>query len=634
MGIVDEDIARVRDQTDLVALIGEKVALKRVGQRFVGLCPFHQEKTPSFGVNPQLGLFKCFGCDKAGDAITWMREIEGLDFVEAVEELARRAGITLRYDDRTRQRDRSRRDRLVAAVIAAVGYYHQLLLEAPEAGRARAYLRGRGFDGEAARRFQLGWAPDDWDALSRKLQQEKFSREDLVEAGLAFVNKANRLQDQFRGRLMFPIFDARGDAVGFGGRALGDEGPKYKNSPETPIYQKSRLLYGLNWAKAEVVARGEVLICEGYTDVMAYVLAGHPNAVATCGTALADEHAKMLKNLARRVILAYDADAAGQGAAERWYRWEQELDLEVRVADLPVGKDPADLWRDDRERLTASVERAEPFLQFRVDRVLDAADLSTIEGRARAAGIAAAIVAEHPSELVRDQYAVELADRLDLDADRVRDLIARGGTKDVRRTGGRASERPAPDDGDRPPARSAAQVTRREADVLRWAIHEPELVADWIDETLFLDPIAREAYLVLVQHDAVPEAIAAADGPVRDLLERLAVEEPDPGDEPETLQARLITHTVEPVAKRLLARLLREGDDRAIAVKAELDILAHAREVGEWNDAQLAAKQLLGWIVHEAQPAPANAEGADVGAEARPVVPDARVEAEALEHPV
>ncbi len=615
MGIVDEDIARVRDQTDLVALVSERVALKRVGQRFQGLCPFHQEKTPSFGVNPQMQLYHCFGCSKSGDAITWMREIEGLDFVDAVEELAKRAGITLRYDDRSRNRDRSRRERLVEAVAAAAAYYHKLLLEAPEGGTARKYLRGRGFDGDAARRFVLGWAPDDWDALSKHLQREKFSREDLVEAGLAFVNKANRLQDQFRGRLMFPIYDARGDAVGFGGRSLGDQGPKYKNSPETAIYQKSRLLYGLNWAKAEIVARGEVIICEGYTDVMAYALAGNPNAVATCGTALADEHAKMLKNLARRVVLAYDADAAGQGAAERWSRWEQELDLEVRVADLPVGKDPGDLWRDDRERLPQSIEHAEPFLQFRIDRVLATADLATNEGRARAAGRAAAIVAEHPNELVRDQYAVQLADRLQLAADGVRAQIARGGTPAEAPPESRRGSEPPPPDPDDYGTPPPVQVSPREADVLLWAIHEPKLVADWLDESLFLDPVARAAYHVLVEHDDVREAIDAAEGPERQLLERLAVEEPREDTEPETQRARLLAYTVEPVAKRLLVRMLRDDDEDAVAVKTQLDVLAHAREVGEWDDAQTAAKQLVGWIVHESRPAPASAEGDTVAHE-------------------
>jgi DNA primase len=607
MGILDEDVARVRDQTDLAALVGEYTAVKRVGRRFMALCPFHQEKTPSFSINPELNLWKCFGCDKGGDPISFLREIEHIDFVDAVERLAQRANIQLRYDDRSATRDRSRRARLVEAAAAAVDFYHRMLIDAPEGGTARRYLRGRGFDGDAARRFVLGWAPDDWDALSRHLQRAKFSRDDLTEAGLAFVNRVNKLQDQFRARLMFPIYDAKGEPVGFGGRTLGADGPKYKNSPETPIYQKSRLLYGLNWARAEIVAKDQVVICEGYTDVMAYSLAGCPNAVATCGTALADDHAKMLKNLARRVVLAYDADSAGQGAAERWYRWEHELDLEVRVADLPPGKDPGDLWLDDRDRLAASIERAEPFLQFRIDRALAGADLSTIEGRARAAEIAAAMVAEHPSELVRDQYAVQLAERLDLAVTGVRAQITRAPTDGSHR--GR-TPRPARTSSSEPPEEPAPRPTvptgaeRRELDVLRWAIHDPELVKQWLDVSLFLDPTTRAVYQLLLDHADLHDAIDAADGGTRRVLERLAVEEPDEGDEPETLGARLIVHTVEPVAKRMLARLLRDDDTRSATVKAELDVLAHAREVGDWARAQAAAEQLVGWIVHEAQPAP------------------------------
>jgi DNA primase len=603
MGILDEDVARVRDQTDLAALVGEYTAVKRVGRRFMALCPFHQEKTPSFSINPELGLFMCFGCQKSGDAITFLREIEHVDFVDAVERLAGRANIQLRYDDRTANRDRSRRARLIEAVAAAVAYYHRTLLESSDAGGARKYLRGRGFDGDAARRFVLGWAPDDWDTLSRHLQREKFSRDDLTEAGLAFVNRVNKLQDQFRARLLFPIYDAKGEPVGFGGRTLGTDGPKYKNSPETPIYQKSRLLYGLNWARTEIVAKDQVVICEGYTDVMAYALAGCPNAVATCGTALADDHVKMLKNLARRVVLAYDADSAGQGAAERWYRWEQELELEVRVADLPPGKDPGDLWRDDRERLASSVEGAEPFLQFRVDRQLEGADLSTIEGRARAAEAASAMVAEHPSELVRDQYAVQLAERLDLAVDGVRAQIARVGASDAHARGRTARNAP-PEQAAPAPAPGPVGAERRELDVLLWAIHEPSLVEGWLDVALFMDPTTRAVYQLLLDHSDLHDAIDASEGETRRVLERLAVEEPDEGDEPETLGARLLVHTVEPVAKRMLMRLLRDDDERATTVKTELDVLAHAREVGDWARAQAAAEQLVGWIVHEAQPAP------------------------------
>jgi DNA primase len=609
VGIVDEDVARVRDATDLAALVAEYTTVKRVGRRFMALCPFHQEKTPSFSINPELNLWMCFGCQKSGDPITFLRELEHLDFVDTVERLAQRAGIQLRYDEKSHQRDRTRRARLVEAVGAAIDFYHRLLLEDPIGGGARKYLRGRGFDGDAARQFVIGWAPDDWDSLSRHLQQQKFSREDLVEAGLAFVNRVNKLQDQFRARLMFPIYDAKGEPVGFGGRTLGTEGPKYKNSPETPIYQKSRLLYGLNWARTEIVARDQVIICEGYTDVMAFVLSGSANAVATCGTALADDHVKMLKNLARRVVLAYDADAAGQGAAERWYRWEQELELEVRVASLPAGRDPGDLWRDDRARLGESIEAATPFLQFRVDRAIAAADVSTIEGRARAGEAAAAMVAEHPSALVRDQYAMQLAERLGIAVDGVRQQIggnARSGTPSKTRAADGGTRDPRDEDA---PERADLRVTRREADVLRWAIHEPALVHAWLHESLFLDPVARAAYKELETHDDVLHAIDAADGATRHLLERLAVEEPEEGDEPETLAARLMVHTVEPVAKRALVRALDADDeDRARTIKSRLDVLAHAREVGDWSRAQDVAVELVQLIVHEAQPAPERVE--------------------------
>ena len=588
MGIVDEDVARVRDATDLVALAGEHLALKRVGKRWVGLCPFHAEKTPSFNVNPEMGRFYCFGCQANGDAITFVREVEHLDFVDAVERLAARAGITLRYDDKAVAKNKGRKERLHEAVAAAIEFYEELLLDAPEGGLARRYLRGRGFDGDAVRRFRLGWSPDDWDRLSVHLQQKGFSRDDLSDAGLGFVNKANKLQDQFRARLMFPIFDSRGEPVGFGGRALGDDGPKYKNSPETSLYQKSRLLYGLNWAKSEIVARGQIIICEGYTDVMAFALAGAPNAVATCGTALADDHFQVLKNLARKVVLAYDADAAGQGAAERWYGWEQQFDIQLEVADLPAGRDPADVWRDDPQLLLKAVDAAKPFMEFRIDRALGSADRTTLEGRARAAEIAAAIIAEHPNELVRDQYTMRVGSDLDIDVDRLRAAVARATSG--ARTGDRAR---APEPRTRPTRR---RVDRREVDLLLYAVHAPELVEDWIEAKLFADPVARAAFEAIEAADDFHEALDASDGDVRDLLERVAVEEPVEDEEPETLPVRLTANAVTPAAQRVLAGMLRAEDERSNSVKVLLNALANAEGIGDWDAVQRNANELLGWI--------------------------------------
>ncbi|MET0628059.1 MAG: DNA primase [Acidimicrobiia bacterium] len=601
MGILDDDVARVRDATDLVALASEHLALKRVGKNYRGLCPFHAEKTASFYVHPDVGRYRCYGCQASGDAISFVREVEHLDFVDAVERLAARAGITLRYDNATVTKDRGRRDRLVETVGAAIDFYEQLLLEAPDGGTARRYLRSRGFDGDAARRFRLGWSPDDFDRLSIHLQRKGFSRDDIVESGLAFVNRVNKLQDQFRARLMFPIFDTRGDAVGFGGRALGEEGPKYKNSADNTLYHKSRLLYGLNWAKGEIVARGDVIICEGYTDVMAFALADAPNAVATCGTALADDHFQILKNLARKVVLAYDSDAAGQGAAEKWYAWEQQFEIQVQVADLPPGRDPADVWHDDPEALLAAVASAKPFLEFRIDRALAAADRNSIEGRARAGELGAAIVAEHPSDLVRDQYVMKLAGELDIEADRLREAVAT-----ARR--GRTAGKPAPDRAargvpstGRSPEESRRRapepkVDRRELDLLLYTVHDAELVDGWIDSRLFADPVARAAFEAIVSTPNVHEAIARTDGAVLALLERVAVEEPVDDDEPETLRARLMANAIAPAANRVLAAMLRASDERSSSLKLLLDSLAYARDAGDWEAVVGACEQLLGWI--------------------------------------
>jgi DNA primase len=550
MGIPDEDVAQVRAATDIVALIGEHAALKRVGRRWTGLCPFHTEKSPSFSVNAEEGFYYCFGCQASGDAITFVRATEHLDFVDAVRLLADRAGVAL-HEDAELGKDRKRRTELLDAMERAVVWYHERLLQAPDAGRARDYLRSRGYDGDVVRQFRLGWAPDDWDALSRAL---KLSERVLTDSGLGFVNRRGRAQDAFRGRVLFPICDPSGRPVALGGRILpplaGEPPPqrpepKYKNSQESPIYSKRRTLYALNWAKQDVIAKGEVVVCEGYTDVIGFFQAGVPRAVATCGTALAEEHFTLLRNFGRRIVLAYDADGAGQNATSRVYEWERRHEVDVVVADLPSGSDPGDLARSDPEALARAVADARPFLQFRVDRILGGSDLTTAEGRARAAESALTAVAEHPDDLVRDQYVMQLSDRCRLDAPRLRERLEHlrshpqaetSSTRPVpNRTAhhGDPGELRDPEDGDEwddTVERFSVQKDGPGLEALKLAVHRPEEVADRLQPVLFVDAVQREAFVALVEHDDLHDAIATASPEVAGLLRRITVEEPLPGD--------------------------------------------------------------------------------------------------------
>ena len=553
MGIPDEDVAQVRAATDIVALIGEHAALKKSGTRWTGLCPFHTEKSPSFSVNAQEGFYYCFGCHVSGDAITFVRAMEHLDFVDAVRLLADRAGVAL-HEDAEVGKDRKRRTDLFDAMERAVVWYHERLLTSPDAGPARDYLRSRGYDGAVVRQFRLGWAPDDWDALSKALT---LPERVLTDSGLGFVNRRGKAQDAFRARVLFPICDPSGRPVALGGRILPLQAgqpppdrpePKYKNSQETAIYSKRRTLYALNWAKQDVIAQGEVVVCEGYTDVIGFFQAGVPRAVATCGTALAEEHFTLLRNFGKRIVLAYDADNAGQSATSRVYEWERRHEVDVVVADLPGGSDPGELARTDPEGLARAVAEARPFLQFRIDRILGAGDLTTAEGRARVAETALIAVAEHPNNLVRNQYVMELADRCRLESPQLRErlnyLLAHPPVvSDTKK--GRQSNEPSPngeaplgeppDDGDgrewdgAPPARSSVQRAGPGLEALKLAVHRPEEVAGRVQPVLFVDWVQREAFIALVEHDDLHDAIASVPPEVAGLLRRATVEEPLPG---------------------------------------------------------------------------------------------------------
>lgn len=599
MGIRDEDIARVRASTDIVALIGEYVQLRQVGQRWRGLCPFHTEKTGSFYVNAVDGLYHCFGCQASGDAITFVREQEHVGFVEAVERLAARIGVTLTYDNANEDRSRKERRRLVELMTQAEDWYHERLLSSPDAAPARKYLRDRGFDGDEVRAWKLGWAPDDWDQLCRAL---RLSKKDLEGTGLGFVNRRGKAQDFFRARVLFPIHDSDGNPVGFGGRVMpGAEGAKYMNTSQTPIYDKSRVLFGLDRAKTGIVEADEVVVCEGYTDVTAFFRVGLPRAVATCGTALTDDHVQLLRRFARRIVLAFDADAAGQAAAERFYQWEAQFDLDVVVAALPAGVDPGDMASGDPEGLAAAVAGARPFLEFRLSRILDGADLGTAEHRARAADDALAVIAEHPSDLVRDQYLMQVATRCRVDENRLRDRLRSGDfrrrpapTPTPRRRGDEGHDDdpgPTPPDEVRVGPRSAADPGATDSpalEVLRLAVNRPEAVIDWLDEVLFDDTVHLEAYRALVQSATIHEAIESSPPEAAALLSKLAVEEP-------------VDDALDPVALLVRATGLRQLQIERASASPDLDALATlARLVdqlgGTGAGREVAARELLRFV--------------------------------------
>ncbi|MEM7340629.1 MAG: DNA primase [Actinomycetota bacterium] len=611
MGIVDEDVVRVRESTDVVAVISEYTQLRKSGLRFQGLCPFHSERTGSFSVNADEGLYHCFGCGVGGDIITFVREKEQLDFVSAVEWLAAKANITLRYTDSGQGEERKRKTVLTDALERAVEWYHSRLLSSDDAGPARGYLRQRGYNSDVVRRYQIGWAPESWDALSKSL---RLPDSDLVDSGLGMINRFGRQTDAFRGRIVFPIYDPQGKPVGFGGRIMpGGDGPKYKNSAESSIYAKSRVLYGLHLAKTAIVEADEVIVCEGYTDVIGFARAGAPRAVATCGTALTEEHVKLLRRFAKRVVLAFDADAAGQNAAARFYEWEKAHDLDVAVVAMPPGVDPGELAQDDPAALVTAVEDARSFLDFRVERAINAADRSTNEGRAKAAERALEMVREHPDPLVRDQYAVTVASRCQFEPDFIRRMLAEGSASNgsngtngsnggyAANGAGRGPGRNGRSNGQSPRA-AGLSATRDtpELEALRLAVHRGSEVLDQLVPELFIDDLCATVYQLLRDHSSLHQVIEQGGPEVAEFVQRLSVEES--------------TAEVDDVVALLWRGFVqRQMDDRRLRARgADADTAAELAKDFEWFRWQLedlqapdrkaaTVQSLLGWVLEEAE---------------------------------
>ena len=533
MGIMDDDIRRVREESDIIRLITQHTQLKKVGRSWKGLCPFHNEKTPSFTVNQETGRYYCFGCQATGDSIEFLREIDSLDFVAAVEILAAQNGIPLRYTDKQESKSRNRRKELVELVSQAVHFFHEKLIdmENPDARPAREYLKQRGLGGDIAEKFSIGWASDSWDSLCKHLA---VSNEDLLASGLGGINKNGGQYDFFRNRILFPIFSEQGDPIAFGGRKLPDgEGPKYKNTSDgAEIYSKSQILYGLNWAKEEAGRIDELVVCEGYTDVIGCHEAGISRAVATCGTALTQEHVRKMSRFAKKVVLAFDADNAGQSAAEKVYEWESEFDVLFKVADLPEGQDPGDLAFSNPDDLKQIIDTAKPHMQFRVDRVLKKGDFESKEGRAKVAIEAMKVVAQHPDELIRDQYIVQIADKCLIAADEIR----RRASKENPGTEKNAKNREV--------VEVAQEKLTTEYQALRMLIHRSEEVRDWLHPVLFSDPLAENIFIALTNSTDLHEANQSLGVEESDLIGRLSVQEAE-DDKPLGVFSRLLSLAAE-----------------------------------------------------------------------------------------
>ncbi len=441
------DVDEVKARTNIADIIGERVALKPAGVGALkGLCPFHDERSPSFNVRPQAGFYHCFGCGESGDVYSFLRAMDHVSFQEAVERLAGRIGYTLHYEDGGAAPEMSGRTRLYAANAAAAEFF-RARLASPEAETARAFLGARGFDAGAAAHFGVGYAPKGWSNLHSALREQRFTDDELSAAGLVSPGQRGPY-DRFRGRLIWPIRDVTGQVIGFGARKLydDDQGPKYLNTPETPVYRKAQVLYGLDLAKRTISREHRVVVVEGYTDVMACHLAGVTTAIATCGTAFGSDHITVLRRVmgddtaAGEVVFTFDPDAAGQKAALRAFAEAKRFNAQTYVAKGPEGLDPCDLRLERGDgAVRALVETKVPMVEFVIDQRIAGYDLASVEGRVGALRAAAPVVADLRDPLLQPEYVRVLARRLGLD------------TEDVRREVERAPR------GERAPVRSVAE---------------------------------------------------------------------------------------------------------------------------------------------------------------------------------
>jgi DNA primase len=529
--ISPESLDRVKQAADIVEVISAHTDLRRAGARYTGLCPFHDERTPSFSVDAQEKLYHCFGCGVGGDVIKFVEEKDGLGFAEAVELLADRYGVEIereREDPRAEARRQQRR-RLEQLLERVAAYYSSYLWEAPEAAKAREYLAQRGLSEQALREFGVGYAPSAWDKILVRGQQAGFSVAELHGVGLVQRGREGKEYDRFRSRIMFPIRDRRGRTLGFGGRAMrSDQGAKYVNTAETDFFHKSQLLYGVDKAKAAIAKANRAVVVEGYTDVLALHQAGVEETVAVMGTAITGEQVATLSGMVEEVVLALDADSAGQEAMLRAQRVASGRKMRLRVAKMPAGEDPAEMMAEPGgpERFQALIDAAVELNAFQVGLVIDRTDVASPVERDRALDEVAPVLAAMGETASRDDLVRQVAERLDLEPAMVmgRVVSARplsGGEPEPERgSGGAGTPAPQP--------RRAAELTsreRRERALLAMCIALPEEGHEYLGRLTdaHLSPSGLRAATWLREHPEEPASNLPDDAELTGLITELVM---------------------------------------------------------------------------------------------------------------